>query len=236
MEKAEKTTFPMMPVSHWWTLRSKFKQSIPGVVTENYLASVLNMSPVSARTNILPSLRSIGLIDENNKPTEIAKKWRDDEQYTNVCKQIRKDIYPGELIDIIPGPKVDRTSCSRWFANHTGSGNVAVTKMVAFFIVLSEANPEQSVKSSEPKKSLNSVASIKKPPLAVKQVKDSIDLPLIEKENKHPTEPLKKESGDHPAIHLNLQIHISADSSSDQIDKIFESMSKHIYKGYSNHA
>ena len=32
-----------------------------------------------------------------------------------------------------------------------------------------------------------------------------------------------------PAININLQIHISSDASSEQIDKIFESMSKHIY-------
>ena len=33
-----------------------------------------------------------------------------------------------------------------------------------------------------------------------------------------------------PAININLQIHISSDASPEQIDKIFESMSKHIYK------
>jgi hypothetical protein len=35
------TSFPMLPIAHWWTLRKKFKQSIPGVVTASYLATVL---------------------------------------------------------------------------------------------------------------------------------------------------------------------------------------------------
>jgi hypothetical protein len=33
-----------------------------------------------------------------------------------------------------------------------------------------------------------------------------------------------------PELHINLQIHISSDSSADQIDQIFASMSKHIYR------
>jgi len=32
-----------------------------------------------------------------------------------------------------------------------------------------------------------------------------------------------------PAVHIDIQIHISPESTSDQIDKIFESMAKHLY-------
>lgn len=32
-----------------------------------------------------------------------------------------------------------------------------------------------------------------------------------------------------PEVHIDIQIHISPESSSDQIDKIFESMAKHLY-------
>jgi hypothetical protein len=32
-----------------------------------------------------------------------------------------------------------------------------------------------------------------------------------------------------PEVNINLQIHISADASSDQIEQIFASMSKHLY-------
>jgi hypothetical protein len=32
-----------------------------------------------------------------------------------------------------------------------------------------------------------------------------------------------------PAVHIDIQIHISAESTAQQIDKIFESMSKHLY-------
>jgi hypothetical protein len=32
-----------------------------------------------------------------------------------------------------------------------------------------------------------------------------------------------------PAIHIDIQIHISPESTAQQIDKIFESMAKHLY-------
>ncbi len=67
MVDTEKVGFPVMPIKHWWTLREQFKQSMPGVVTDIYLATVLNMRAISARTNILPSLRSTGIIDQDGK-------------------------------------------------------------------------------------------------------------------------------------------------------------------------
>lgn len=53
MAAEKKTSFPLMPLGHWWTLRAKFKQSIPGVVTDSYLSTVLNMKEASARNNIM---------------------------------------------------------------------------------------------------------------------------------------------------------------------------------------
>jgi len=82
-------SFQMLPVAHWWTLREKFKQSMPGIVTDNYLATALNTQPRSARVNVLPYLRDIGLIDSDGKTQDLAKAWRDDNQYAEVCKKIR---------------------------------------------------------------------------------------------------------------------------------------------------
>lgn len=59
MVNNKKSSFPLMPISHWWTLRTKFQQSIPGVVTDSYIATVLNMKEASARGNILPYLTCI---------------------------------------------------------------------------------------------------------------------------------------------------------------------------------
>ena len=78
MANRTKTTYPTMPVSAWMKLRELFTRTIPKEVTDSYIASILDTKKESARTNVLPSLRYTGLIDNEGKPTDLAIKWRDD--------------------------------------------------------------------------------------------------------------------------------------------------------------
>ena len=93
-----KTVYPMLPVNHWWALREKFKQSIPGTVTANYLATVLNMKEVSARANILPFIQKLGITDDEGKTLDRAREWRDDTMYPDVCATMAKEVYPSERL------------------------------------------------------------------------------------------------------------------------------------------
>lgn len=212
----------MLPVSHWWSLRLRFQTSIPGVITSSYVASALNMKEVSARANVLPYLRQVGIIDEEGKPKNRAREWRDDKQYAEVCKNIVEETYPSELKDACPEPVSDRACVERWFANRTGSGKTAIQKMVTFYITLLEADASKApvLKGSKaPAKSKTQKA-------APKAINKGIVRPTSPAANdiSSPHEPSK------PSIHINLEVHISADASPDQIDKIFESMAKHIYR------
>jgi hypothetical protein len=122
MAEESKNSYPMIPVKHWWALRKKFKQSIPGTVTDNYLATSLNMEIKSARANILPYLQQMGIVDPDGKTLDRAKRWRDDMEYSNVCAEILSDCYPSELRDAgarsrFPGYRlkpVDTLSCPQW--------------------------------------------------------------------------------------------------------------------------
>lgn len=218
---AEKIVYPMMPVSHWWKLRAKFRQSIPGLVTDRYLASTLGMKVESARSNVLPSLRQTGLIDDDGKPTDLAVKWRDDTDYPEVCETIKKNVYPKELLDACPDPVSDRGSAERWFASKTKLGTTAVNKMIAVYSIVCQSDPTSSkvrvAASKQPAK--NSVKKKSSSAANGKTVKPKKPLSPIEFGNT----PLS------PDININVQIHISADSSADQIDEIFASMAKHIY-------
>jgi hypothetical protein len=223
----EKKSLPMLPITHWWALRRKFKQSIPGVVTDNYLATVLEMGANSARANILPFLKTLGIIDEDGKTLERAKQWRDDEHYKEVCQAMLKEIYPGDLQEAVPDPIRDRSQAERWFANHTGAGQAAVRRMVALYSVLVEADaskqPEQE-KAGRPRK------ASQEPP-APKPRKLSKALPGGEAgaAQRGPNNSVRQPQ-QAPGININLEIHISADATADQIDQIFASMSKHIYR------
>ena len=218
MAKEKPKTFPMLPVAHWWTLRERFKQSIPGVVTDNYLATALNTETKSARTNVLPYLKDIGLIDDEGKTQDLAKAWRDDKQYAEVCKKIRDNIYPNELISAVPNPSEDRKAIERWFANHTGAGSAAVQRMAAIYTVISEGDL-----SKKPQKKTQEANVNKKKVAGTKTDKKSTppNLPPPAQPSTPNTSPQIP-----PGININLEIHISSDATPVQIDRISESMAK----------
>jgi hypothetical protein len=218
----KRTTFPMLPVSQWWRIRSLFKRSIPGIVTDSYLVAALNIKQVSAQTNIIPSLRLLKLIDDTGKTTALAKDWRDDQKYPEVCQKLREEIYPKELFDAFPNPLNDRDGVKRWFAHITGNGETAVKKIVALFFVLVEAKPD--VDQIKEPRTKNSEKNISKKKDSSRKKNDK------PKENFEAVMPETKQNKRDPEVCINLQIHISPDATADQIDKIFESIAKHLYK------
>ena len=229
-----KKSYPMLPISHWWTLRKKFRQSIPGVVTDSYLSTVLNMGQNSARANVLPFLKVLGIIDSEGKTAERAKLWRDDQHYPDVCKAILKEVYPDELLHAVPDPVNEKTQAKSWFAQQTGVGEDAASRMVALYTILVEADPTKE--PSTEKKVASTKAQSKTSVISPKRNKPSVQ------QNGHtPTKAIPPQEGSRdvlsggsqfqsPPVHINLQIHISADASPDQIEQIFASMSKHLYK------
>ena len=224
---AERKSFPMLPGKQWWTLRDKFKQSMPGVVTDSYLAAALNMQARSARGNVLPYLKDIGLIDEEGKIQELAKAWRDDHQYADVCKKIRDDIYPDELLSAAPNPSADRGAAQRWFAMHTGAGRVAVQRMITFYTIIVEADVTKQKDKKKPKATQKKGTTRPKKAEAKLAVQEKSVSP-VRTQATQSASPVPSPQG-MPGVSINLEIHISADASPDQIDKIFESMAKHIY-------
>ena len=215
----KKTAFPMLPVSHWWALRKKFKQSIPGTVTASYVASVLNMKEASARANILPYLQQLGITDEDGNTLDRARQWRDDAQYAKVCDDMRKEVY-AELNQIEGGPSIDVEVVKRWFANHTGAGQNAVGKMTSLYSVIAKADPEDEKTVRERKASprTGQTKKVKKKTVKIAEKKEHAD------DSKR-----QRDRNDSPGLHINIQVHVSSDATPDQIDQIFASMAKHIY-------
>jgi hypothetical protein len=221
----KKNSYPILPLANWWALRNKFKQSIPSVVSPGFVAAVLNMKEKSARGNIINHLVDMGIIDQDGKPLERANKWRDDQHYPEVCKEILNEVYPKELLEALPGPSLDRVAVKRWFAVNTGLGEVAVGRMAAFYELLISADPSDSQVISS-KKNVSPKSTVKphgrvtanlpastKQSITTQQSKNQIDKPFAQ-----------------PTIHLDIQIHISPDMTAEQIDLIFASMAKHLYK------
>lgn len=227
----------------WWALRKKFSQSMPSRVTENYLSGVLGIAANTAKLTLIPPLKKMGLIDGDGKPTELAVRWRDDEQYPDVCAEIRKKLYPQELLDTFSGQDAPRTSVENWFARTTGVGESASQKMASFYLLLTEANPAKQENISNTAKTPKAVkissqasrsrtASAKKNTTEKSNGKADEPMPPEPAESRKPQPPQNGYSIT-PTLHIDIQIHIPPDASPEQIEHIFASMAKHLYKGNS---
>lgn len=222
--------FPNIPVMHWNKLRTQFKKSIPGTISSNYLATVLDMTETSAKANILPSLRQIGLIDNEGKTNqETAKKFRDDELYPKFCEEIIHKIYPQGLRDAFPDKEVNREKIKKWFMNHTNVGDSAASRIVSFYVALVEADPNPQVSNSVK-------TNVSKPKLAKQSLKPTPqkDTKVSLDSHSNDTPPKNNRTNSGPDLNINIQIHISSDASADQIKSIFENMAKYVYKNQIN--
>lgn len=225
MADQNNTGFPTISEKAWWIIRDKFKASLPASFSPTYVKSLLSMaSDSSANSNIITPMKRLGLIDEENKPTTLANQWRIDDTYGKACETMLKAVYPTELLDLCSDEAIDKNSARTWFMSK-GVGQAAADKMIALFVLLKEGKIKDK-KAYSPKKANNSTAS-----------KESKKVPSARTETNIPAEHRVAEStvshtasvNNRPNLHIDLQIHISPESTPEQIECIFASMAKHLY-------
>lgn len=216
----QSNSYPMISEKNWWTIREKFKASVPSTVTPNYIKTLLTMgSDNSANSNVINPLKRIGLIDDEGKPTALAYDWRIDDKYKSTCDTIVKAIYPHELLDLFPETEVDRSSARTWFMSQ-GVGQGAADKMVALFTLL---------KSGEIKDAKATISK-KNKPVSKKPVSKAKEIDKSEHSQSVQSVGEKTNiQANRPNLHIDLQIHISPESTPEQIEAIFASMEKHLY-------
>ena len=152
----------------------------------------------------------------------MAVKWRDDSLYPEVCESMRREIYPSELIDLGYDNASQRNEIHRWFAGNAGVGKAAAQKMTSFYLLLCEAAPNKanSKKAVQPKsQKTKAKANVPRKSSSTRESQDPTDL-------QDDSQAIQKNGG--PQLHFNIQIHISPDSTVDQIDAVFASMAKHL--------
>lgn len=217
----DRKRYPTIPEKAWWTLRERFKKAIPARVDPAYLASVLGVTPHSAQVNILPALKVMGILDPEGKPTDLAVKWRDDDQYPKVCATIRERVYPRELLDVAPTAG-DRKEAERWFSNNSKGGASLVGKLTRVYALLTEGSPKRGtgLPAGPPIRSPRTTASNK--PVAASRP----PRPKAGADDRDTAEAGR--AGRIPSIHFNVQVHISPDASPEQVEQIFASMGKHL--------
>lgn len=228
MPSNEKQTYPRIPSKNWWDLRQRFVQSPPRQVTTDYLQSVLGIGEGAAK-NLVPQLKAIGLIDEQGQPTQLTNDWRSDEHYAQVCEQLLAKLYPQELLDAFPQSDADKSVVAQWFMRKTNTGESAGKAMAAFYLVLKEADPSGIAMGSrgaqpkararrrEPSKG-NKMPALQPPEGESPAVTDA------------PSPLLRQEEHRLPEVHIDIQVHLSPEANLEQIDQVFASMAKHLYR------
>ena len=217
--------YPAISEKAWWIIRDKFKASLPSSFSPTYVKSLLSMSSdSSANSNIITPMRRLGLIDEENKPTALANQWRIDDTYGKACETMLKTVYPVELLDLFPDEVVDKNSARTWFMSN-GVGQAAADKMIALFVLLKEGKVKD--KKVSPTKKANASTSCKEAKKApTTRTEKSLDAePLVTELTAQNSAPVSNR----PNLHIDLQIHISPESTPEQIECIFASMAKHLY-------
>lgn len=217
MATEKQKTYPKISRKMWALLRERFKKSQPSVVTTTLISSVSPMAEGSAKSNVLSPLRTFGIIDENDKPGELANRWRNDADYKAACHEIRKKIYPAELIEAFPDGTESEEAIQQWFMK-LGVGAAAARMYADTYSLLSEGDVSKINVAKTAAKNESA-----KPPgqRASRKTEAKTAHTEVEQEPSRHGQRL-------PSIHIDVQVHISPDTTPDQIDRIFESMSKHL--------
>jgi hypothetical protein len=223
-------SYPKISRNMWSKLRTRFKKTIPAVVTPSFVSSVATMTDQSAVSNVIKPLQALGLIDDQRKPTSLASQWRHDDEYPTVCKAIREHIYPQDLLDTYPGGEAeDKPGIITWFMKSAHVGDAAARMFADTYCILAQADAaalEEKAQSTTPAKKREAPsrpARKAEPSRAIELSKSHVDSAPAPNASGH-----HRPLGKFPAVHIDVQVHISPDTSAEQIDRIFESMAKHL--------
>jgi len=226
----ERTVYPFIPEKHWWALRAQFQKSLPTAVTPTYLQSLLGLNSIRSAKNLISPLKQLGLIDAEGKPTARANDWRTDAKYDEVCAQIVKEVYPQELRDLFSGPDLDRDGCMNWFMHSAMLGRQSAQKCVATYVLLNTPlalarNVRSKDRTVKAKKSSSSRRR-SRTDQGTTSSNGEVHFNRSVEAKPHDIVDMDK----YPSLHIDLQIHISPEADAAQIDQIFASIAKYLYR------
>jgi hypothetical protein len=202
-------------------------KKIPNITLDERLLGVqLEVQEGAARAYIT-ELMNVGLLTEDCKATPLAQKWRLDETYSEAAKEILAASYPESLLHIAPPGDAERQKIVSWFLRE-GLGQGAAGNKAATYLLISSPSPNEAprnnskggqsegVTKSRPKRL--SATEIKATEFASKPIEDM------------PSDGGKPRPGkDTFPLNINVQIHISADAGTEQIESIFQAMRRYLY-------
>jgi hypothetical protein len=220
---AEKVSYPQIPNTVWWGVRKLLQRSPNAVVNERTLGVDLQVQEAAAR-QYLAELKRVGILSEDNKATPVANKWRHDDTYAEAVQEILLYAYPQDLVQLAPPGLADRQKVTSWFTRE-GLGVGTAGNKAATYLMINSTTPNESPSRGGNPSPKNSIRE----PKSAQQARPASAC--------RPPTPSTPEQGRRPGqidpipLNINVEIHISADASGEQIETIFSAMRRYLYDG-----
>ncbi|WP_173053887.1 DUF5343 domain-containing protein [Candidatus Nitrotoga sp. AM1P] len=186
---------------------------VPPKATVQWLKTIGFKS--SNDTTLLGVLKSVGLVDASGVPTGVWSNYRGAHHKTVLGDAIRTGY--AELFAVYPDAwQQDIKDLEYVFSTSSSAGKQVISKTVATFKSLCEC-AEFGEPNNQPSPVLHTG------PMHAAIARPSAQPVNSDARNSH-----------NPSVHIDIQIHISPEASTDQIDQIFKSMAKHLYGAKEN--
>lgn len=197
------TTVPGKLAALFQKLRSV---GVPPKATVQWLKSIGFTS--SNDGSLLTIAKYIGFTDGSGVPTDTWRRYRGAEHKTIMASALRSAYR--ELFEVYEDAQ-DRPDrdLEHFFSTRSSAGKQAIGKTVSTF------------------KNLAALADFAASPASTGPTVPTPKSPPVSGVSGAPTKPSDERV--QPSLHIDIQIHIASDATSQQIDQIFASMAKHLY-------
>lgn len=186
---------------------------VPSSLTTRWLESI-GYKSTNDRT-ILPVIRQIKFIDDQNVPTDKWVSYRGGNHKKVLAIGIQEG-YP-DLFAVYPDAYNRSTEeLENYFSTKSTAGKQVISAIATTFKALCELADFSSNSSEQIEENKISAAV---------NVTEKPSTPKHDAKESH-----QGKSEFTPKLHIDIQIHISPDATPQQIEQIFESMAKHLYK------
>lgn len=226
---AERTRYPQIPSTVWWGIRGILQKTPNVTIDERLLGVQLNVQEAATKAYI-NELRNVGILTEDGKATAIAQKWRLDESYGEAVNQIVEANYPEGLLHLAPPGDADRQKVVSWFMRE-GLGQGAAGNKAATYLLISSPTPNEAARANakpSPPDGVSKARTQSQSSNASRVARDKAGETATRREGTRDSMGGQRASSDFP-LNINVQIHISADAGSEQIESIFRAMRRYLY-------
>ncbi|NIJ08121.1 hypothetical protein FHS31_001731 [Sphingomonas vulcanisoli] len=228
---ADKTRYPQIPSTVWWGVRSILNRTPNATIDERLLGVQLQVQEAAAKAYIT-ELRHVGIITDEGKASPLAQRWRLDDSYAEAVSELVQATYPEGLVHIAPPGEAERQKVVSWFQRE-GLGQGAAGNKAATYLLLSSPTPNEAPKTATKSAQADNTTSARQPRSQAnsgrRESSTTTDKTSETAGGRQVKVPPSGRNADALPLNVNVQIHISADAGTEQIESIFQAMRRYLY-------